>query len=60
MKSETENTIKPITAEDGTVYTPCETSEADGLWSNGKFIGSDASYTWKTLGAIPVKKVVPN
>lgn len=36
--NETENTIEAFTAEDGTVYTPCETSEAEGLWSNGKFI----------------------
>jgi len=66
-----ENTIKVFTTEGGTVYTPCETSEAEGLWSNGKFIegtfdagfyptdGKDASYTWERLGAIPVKKVVP-
>jgi hypothetical protein len=73
--NETEDTIKTITAEDGTEYTPCKTSEAEGLWSNGKFIEgnffrdsipwfyptckSDPSCTWKMLGAIPVKKVVP-
>jgi len=70
-----EYTIKTITAEDGTEYTPCETSEADGLWSNGKFIEGKfgTGYIcaqeflwnlcndkdWKALGAIPVKKVVP-
>jgi len=70
-----EYTIKTITAEDGTEYTPCETSEADGLWSNGKFIEGEFEnlyvsglafhmsmcyhQDWKTLGAIPVKKVVP-
>lgn len=73
--SETENTIKTITAQDGTVYTPCETSEADGLWSNGKFIEGEFENLyvsglafhmsmcyhrdWQALGAIPVKKVVP-
>jgi hypothetical protein len=74
MKSETENTIEAFITEDGTVYTPCETSEAEGLWSNGKFIevafspdlsyfrlsgGSYLSSTWQAFGAIPVKKVVP-
>jgi hypothetical protein len=61
MKNETENTIKAFITEDGTVYTPCETSEAEGLWSNGKFIEgrSYLSSTWQIFGAIPVKKVVP-
>ena len=61
MKSETENTIKAFITEDGTVYTPCETSEAEGLWSNGKFIEgrSYLSSTWQLFGAILVKKTVP-
>jgi hypothetical protein len=78
--NETQNTIEAFITEDGTVYTPCETSEAEGLWNNGKFIegtfiegkffldslpwfypadGRNASCIWKMLGAIPVKKVVP-
>jgi hypothetical protein len=64
-----------ITADDGTEYVPCETSEADGLWSNGKFIEGEFENLyfsglafhmsmcyhrdWQALGAIPVKKVVP-